>query len=213
MPPTSPTLYLVRHGETDFNAQKRLQGRRDIPLNATGRLQAAASGLCLHSVLADPSTLDFIASPLSRACETMEILRTRLGLPVKQYRTDERLMEIAFGEWEGLTWSEIEQAQPASYEARVADPLQFIPQGGENYPMVFERLGALLASLQRDTVLVAHAGILRSCLGLHAGVDAQLVPLIEIPQDQVLLIRGGEFTWLRASTALDGRGVDWGGLP
>lgn len=209
MPHTSPTLYLVRHGETDFNAQKRLQGRRDIPLNDTGRRQAAASGLCLHSLLADPAALDYVASPLGRACETMEIIRTRLGLPVQQYRTDERLLEIAFGEWEGLSWSEIERRQPELYEARVADPVNFIPAGGENYPMVFERLAALLASLQRDSVLVAHAGILRSCMALQAGVDQQLVPLIEIPQDQVLVLRGGEMTWLRASTALDGRGMEW----
>lgn len=209
MTPTSPTLYLIRHGETDFNAEKRLQGRRDIALNETGRQQAAASGLCLHSVLHAPATLDYIASPLSRARETMEIIRTRLGLPVQHYRTDERLAEIAFGEWEGLSWNEIERAQPALYEARVADPVNFVPAGGENYPMVFERLGALLATVQRDTVLVAHAGILRSCLALLAGIELQLVPLIEIPQDQVLMLRAGEYTWLRASTALDGRGIDW----
>ncbi|WP_213881546.1 histidine phosphatase family protein [Pseudomonas sp. dw_358] len=206
----TPTLYLVRHGETDYNAQNRLQGRRDIPLNATGRRQAAESGLCLHTFLARPDSLDFIASPLGRACETMEIIRIRLGLAAADYRTDQRLMEIAFGEWEGMTWDDIAQAQPTRYEARATDPVHFIPTGGENYPMVFERLGALLSSLECDTLLVAHAGILRSALALLAGVEREWVPLIEIPQDQVLVLRDGGFTWLRASSALDGRGVDWG---
>ncbi|WP_397452957.1 histidine phosphatase family protein [Pseudomonas sp. NA-150] len=198
------TLYLIRHGETDWNAQRRLQGRRDIPLNATGRLQAAASGLCLNWLHPAAAQLDFIASPLLRTRETLQIIRRHLGLEAQDYRTDERLMEIDFGEWEGLDWQQIAERDPLGFAARQTDPLNFTPAGGENYPQVFERVGSLLESLQRDTVLVAHAGVLRSCLALLAEVEPRSVPTLEIPQDQVLVIRAGSFAWMSASRALDG---------
>src|SRR5580704_5855964 len=77
-------LYFVRHGETDWNAERRLQGQRDIPLNALGRKQAARCGGLLRDLLAvsgaAPQQFAFTASPLSRARETMEILRTELGI-------------------------------------------------------------------------------------------------------------------------------------
>lgn len=128
-----------------------------------------------------------------------------MELAAQDFRTDDRLMEIDFGEWEGLGWKDIAERDPQRFEARQADPLNFIPPGGENYPMVFERVGALLDSLKRDTVLVAHAGVLRSCLALLANIDPQQVPALEIPQDRVLMIRSDEFAWMRATMALDGR--------
>jgi probable phosphoglycerate mutase len=200
---THRTLYLIRHGETDWNAKRLLQGRRDIPLNAVGHGQAAVSGTCLKWLLPDASNTDFIASPLGRTRQTMEIIRQRLGLDVADYRTDERLVEINFGEWEGLNWQQIAELQPERFAARQADPLNFIPTDGENYPHVFERVGSLLASLQRDTVLVAHAGVLRSCLTLLTDVRDHEVPLLEIPQDQVLMVRDGRFAWMRVSTVPD----------
>jgi len=203
--PAVPTLYLIRHGETDWNARRLLQGRRDIPLNAVGQGQAVVSGTCLKWLLPDATTVDFIASPLSRTRQTMEIIRQQLSLDAADYRTDERLVEINFGEWEGLDWQQIAERQPERYQARQADPLNFIPTDGENYPHVFERVGSLLNSLQRDTVLVAHAGVLRSCLALLTDVPDTEVPLLEIPQDQVLMIRGARFAWMRVSTAADGR--------
>lgn len=201
---TSPTLYLIRHGETDWNARRLLQGRRDIPLNGVGQGQAVVSGTCLKWLLPDASQTDFIASPLGRTRQTMEIVRQQLGLDAGNYRTDERLVEIHFGEWEGLDWQQIAERQPERFAARQADPLNFIPLGGENYPHVFERVGSLLDSLRRDTVLVAHAGVLRSCLTLLTQVPDVEVPLLEIPQDQVLMIRGGRFAWMQVSTAMDG---------
>jgi probable phosphoglycerate mutase len=203
--PAVPTLYLIRHGETDWNARRLLQGRRDIPLNAVGQGQAVVSGTCLKWLLPDATTVAFIASPLGRTRQTMEIIRQQLGLDAADYRTDERLVEINFGEWEGLDWQQIAERQPERYQARQADPLNFIPTDGENYPHVFERVGSLLNSLQRDTVLVAHAGVLRSCLALLTDVPDTEVPLLEIPQDQVLMIRGARFAWMRVSTAADGR--------
>ena len=88
---TVPTLYVVRHGETDWNAEARLQGHQDVPLNGLGRVQAEEAGARLRRAVADYRDLDYVASPLSRARETMERLRATLGLEPSAYRVDERL--------------------------------------------------------------------------------------------------------------------------
>src|ERR1044071_6727991 len=102
-----PRLYYIRHGETDWNVEWRLQGQRDIPINARGRIQARRCGEILRDLLArdavDPAQLDFVSSPLSRARETMELLRGAAGLDPNGYRQDAQLAEILFGQWEGFT--------------------------------------------------------------------------------------------------------------
>ncbi|WP_413601869.1 histidine phosphatase family protein [Curtobacterium sp. Curtsp57] len=94
-------LYLVRHGETDWNKQRRIQGSTDIPLNDTGRAQAAASA----SLLAHRSFDAVVASPLSRASETGSIIASRLALPAPT--TYPGLAERSYGEAEGLTDDEV----------------------------------------------------------------------------------------------------------
>src|SRR5437868_5015230 len=84
-------LYYVRHGETDWNRDQRYQGQRDIPLNATGRSQAVRNGRALAETLGkDAAVIDYVASPLLRARETMELMRAELGLPPRGYRSDRR---------------------------------------------------------------------------------------------------------------------------
>ena len=91
------TLYYIRHGETDWNRGQRYQGQRDIPLNATGRAQAKGNGQLLAAALGDRAAqFDYVASPLQRASETMQILRAEMGLDSRTYRTDDRLMEINY---------------------------------------------------------------------------------------------------------------------
>src|SRR5262245_42093583 len=100
-----PILYFVRHGETDWTRERRLQGQHDIPLNPLGRMQAQRCGALLKGLLAadglTPPDYDYVSSPLGRARETMEIMRGVMGLDPSAYRTDARLMEMSFGRWEG----------------------------------------------------------------------------------------------------------------
>ena len=120
-----PVLYYVRHGETDFNREGRLQGRRDTVLNAHGRQQAAECGVLLRNLFARdhmrPQDFKYVASPLKRARETMEIVRATLGLRPHDYEVDARLIEIAYGEWEGLTLQEIETQSASVLSARERD--------------------------------------------------------------------------------------------
>ncbi len=93
-----PTLYYIRHGETDWNVAGRLQGQRDIPLNARGREQASHCGDILRDLFAregrDAASLDYQSSPLLRARQSMELARAALGLAADGYRTDPALSEI-----------------------------------------------------------------------------------------------------------------------
>jgi broad specificity phosphatase PhoE len=165
-----PILYYIRHGETDFNAEQRLQGRRDTLLNARGRLQAKDSGDLLRDLFArDKRRADgfvYVSSPLQRARETMEILRPPLGLPPHPYQTDARLLEISYGEWEGLTLPEIEARMPGMLAERERDKWDFAPPGGESYRELTARIGEWCASLTHDTVVAAHGGGVRALMAL-----------------------------------------------
>src|ERR1700738_5113405 len=107
-----PTIYYIRHGETDWNAQGRLQGAQDVPLNDLGRRQAASAGGILADLFArdgrSEASLAFVASPLGRARPTMELVRGSLRLPPQQYAIDDRLREIGYGHWEGSTLAEMQ---------------------------------------------------------------------------------------------------------
>lgn len=165
-----PVIYHVRHGQTDWNVQSRLQGRRDIPLNAHGRQQAMRSGEILRDLLArhgrTATDCDYIASPLGRARETMELVRSRLELAPQPYRIETALTEISFGDWEGMTFEELETREPGAFAAREADKWWFLPPGGENYAEVAHRVWDWYGSLQNDTIVAAHGGTARALMAL-----------------------------------------------
>jgi probable phosphoglycerate mutase len=190
-------LYYVRHGETEWNLAKRYQGQRDVPLNATGRTQAARNGGVLAQTLAgDAATFDYVASPLARARETMEIVRGELGLVPEDYRTDDRLKEIHYGHWEGLLWDDLSRIDPAGVAARAADAWQWQPDGGESLQALSSRVESWLTEISRDSVVVAHGGVSRVLRGLALGLPTAEILALPVPQDQVLVIQAGRMRWL-----------------
>jgi broad specificity phosphatase PhoE len=191
------SLYFVRHGETDWNFAKRYQGQRDIPLNATGRAQAARNGRVLAETLgASADAFDYVASPLARARETMEIVRRELALTPHNYGTDDRLKEIHYGHWEGLLWEDLPELDPAGLAARAADPWVWQPVGGESFQALSRRIEGWLADLTHDSVIVAHGGVSRVLRGLVLGLPTAEIPFLPVPQDQVLVLEAGSMRWL-----------------
>ena len=186
-------LYYVRHGLTDWNVAGRLQGHRDIPLNQTGRAQAVRCGEILRDLFARDGGaaggFDYVSSPLSRARDTMEIMRATLGLAPTGYGIEPRLAEIGFGEWEGLTYDEVMLWDADIVARREADKWEFVPPGGENYRQVALRVGAWYATLARDTVVCAHGGTGRALIALlgiapleqavHEPIDQSVVYVLE----------------------------------
>lgn len=190
MLPQGVTLYFIRHGETDWNREQRYQGQTDIPINDRGRAQAERNGLVLRDLVGGGAhAIDFVASPLSRATETMQIVRGGLGLAPEPFRRDQRLIESNFGHWEGQLWSELPRIDPDGFEARKADTWNWTPIGGENYTMVEARVRAWVASIERTTVAVSHGNISRSLRGLLLNLDKSAVPKLEVPQDKILRLQ------------------------
>src|SRR5437016_14465887 len=128
-----PIIYYIRHGLTDGNAAGRLQGRHDTPLNVEGRLQAAHCGNILADLFArercEPQAYDYVSSPLLRARDTMEVVRATLGLDPAGYCVEERLAEISFGEWEGLTYEDVLARDPDIVARREGNKWNFLPPG------------------------------------------------------------------------------------
>lgn len=113
--------------------------------------------------------LDYVSSPLVRARETMELMRATLGLAPAGYRTDDRLAEIAFGEWEGLTYDEVMARDSDVVARRESDKWGFLPPGGESYAQVTARMRAWHQSLTKDAVVAAHGGTARALVA-HLGI-------------------------------------------
>lgn len=190
------TLYIVRHGETDWNRDRRYQGQRDIPLNAVGRAQAQRNGEALRTVMPAIAAVDFVASPLGRARETMEIMRTALGLPPEAYDIDERLRELSYGSWEGQLQADLPKLDPEGWGTRKRDPYRWRPSGGESYADLMVRTVDWLSGITGDTLVAAHGGVVRTLQAHVCGLDPERVPILEAPQDKVLLLRDGAMRWL-----------------
>jgi probable phosphoglycerate mutase len=163
-----PTIYYIRHGETEWNADGRLQGAQDIPLNDLGRKQAACAGGILADLFArdgrNEQSLAFIASPLGRARLTMELVRDALNLPPDDYAVDDRLREIGYGQWEGSTLAQMQAEDPDVFARRQVDKWTVSPPGGETYAAVQARMMDWYKQITADTVAVAHGGTARALM-------------------------------------------------
>jgi broad specificity phosphatase PhoE len=193
-----PVLYFMRHGETDFNAAHRLQGQYQTSLNARGRQQAEIGGDLLRDLFErdrlQASDLSYVSSPLNRARETMEIVRRRLSLDPQVYETDDRLMEISYGAWEGLTLPEVEAHEPGVLERRDREKWDFAPPGGESYRDVGKRVADWYATVGRDAVVVAHGGVARVLMANFHILPEEEATHAEIAQGVVYVFSGGSVT-------------------
>jgi probable phosphoglycerate mutase len=194
----APTIYYMRHGETDWNVEGRLQGGVDTPLNELGLTQAAHAGRVLADLFArqglDASSLAFVASPLRRARVTMDIVRAELKLPPGGYALDDRLREIGYGHWEGSTLAQVRVSHPELYASRELDKWTSLPPGGESYASVQLRMRGWYDSLKADTVAVAHGGTARAlmvALGIETPAGASD---LYIEQGVVYLFSNGGVT-------------------
>jgi broad specificity phosphatase PhoE len=199
MAASRPTVYYIRHGETDWNVERRLQGHQDIPLNARGRDQAAHCGEVLRDLFAkqsiDAAALDYVSSPLGRARQTMELMRPALGLAPDGYRIEPRLIEICFGEWEGFTIAQLRNHDPDRIAQREHDKWHFVaPGGGESYEAVGARMRAWYDGLARDTVVTAHGGTARGLMASLGIAKPAAAPLIDIAQGVVYVFEGERLT-------------------
>jgi len=166
-------LFLLRHGQTDWTAARRLQGRSDIPLNAAGRSKVETWQLPERAVHGQ-----WMSSPLARAIETAEILR-RCYRPSGDLLIEPRLAEMSFGEWEGQTLAELRSIHGPMMAEREGRGLDFRAPGGESPRDVQNRLRSLLKELyaeSRDVLAITHKGVIRALYTLASGWDMRGKP-------------------------------------
>lgn len=156
----NPTLLcLIRHGETAWNAERRIQGQLDIPLNATGAIQARATAAALAAERFDAA----FCSDLSRAHDTARAVADTLGLDLTP---DPQLRERHYGLFQGLTYAEAEQRHPQDFARHSArDPDYAFPDGGESLAAFALRVEAVLARIAAlhagaRVLVVTHGGVL-----------------------------------------------------
>ena len=184
-----PQLFFARHGETSWNLERRYQGSRDIPLNETGQAQADAIGPLLVKMLADnnvdPYAVDWFASPLSRASETMDRMRKAFDIDLPAVQYDDRLREISFGVMEGKLHADIPPDSGVKVGKRDAQYWYFRPPEGESYQDVADRLRVFGKQLTRTTIIVAHGGILRAVRHMLGDATAEAAINWPVPQGAI----------------------------
>lgn len=190
-PGESPDLYLIRHGQTDWNLHGRFQGDSDIALNDRGKAQAEALSQSMCELVTagrlPTHKLQVFASPLLRARQTAGIITQGLAYPPDDIVFEPGLKELSFGRWEGLTTMEVKTKFPAERRRRNADRWNFRPQNGESFAARVPSLLAFLESLHSPTVIVTHTGIIRLCLILLGARDREKALVEEISQDKIYL--------------------------
>ena len=196
-------LFVIRHGQTDWNLQKRLQGRKDIPLNETGRKQANVNGAILQHLLAreaiSPESVAIKASPLVRAMQTAQIVCHEAHLSGKILPVD-GLKEQSYGLLEGMTHDEIREKYPHCWYMRLHDPLSYTPPEGEPGSLFQARIGAVINACTQTTLLVGHFGLLRTLIalcqtqGIHTDLNFETLTgnqnVVYVVRDGVLTLHG-----------------------
>jgi len=188
------TLFVARHGQTDWNLERRWQGHADPPLNATGREQAGRLG----DSLADRGIEVVVSSDLRRAVETAELAGTRLGLAVE---LDARLREVDVGEWSGLTSAEVEARYPEGYRRRREGRTGWAE--GEDLGAMAERVVSALHDLGavypgRRVLVVTHGGPIRAALAA-CGLDTGSEPAVRNGDVDEISVRDGRMRWMHST--------------
>ncbi len=182
-------VLLIRHGETDFNRERRLQGVMEIPLNERGRDQAASVARYLQGLSIDA----LYTSPILRAQETAEIIGNLIGLPP---RSDERLREIEFGIFEGLTFAEVERRFPAAHRNWTTGYLAYRAPQGESRRDVQRRMRAAWDDLtakssHKSIALVTHG----SAIAIFLGSMYATLPGTSIKNTSITTLKRQEDIW------------------
>lgn len=188
------TIFLVRHGETEWNRARRYQGWGDSPLTELGVAQAEAIGRRLRAV---PEAIDaeIVASPIGRARRTAEIIAGCLGR-IETPRLDERLREISLGSWDGLDRREVRRRMGARF---VEYEWYFATPDGESYEQFAGRIAAWLAEAgDGPLIVVCHGVVTRVLRGLYAGLPRDTALRLPVPQDRIYRLEGGRIEEIAA---------------
>lgn len=168
--PDYPEIFVLRHGQTEWNREGRHQGRLDSPLTERGRAQARQQGEILTVALAGRDDFAAFTSPQGRAFDTAQLALASMAVTAT---VDPQLCEISFGDWEGLKTEDIAARWPEHCKSAAQDPFawHFLAVRGESFAQICDRAGAFLTALDRPSIIVTHGITSRILRGLWLGGD------------------------------------------
>ena len=189
----SRTIYLLRHGQTEFNRERRMQGHCDSPLTGEGIAQARSMGATLGEILHDPKEWQVLVSPLARARQTAQLVMDELGLSSKQLHIEPRLIEVAFGEWE---MQRVEDVFAQFPELANQPDWYFQAPASEPFADVVKRLEQWLSdpALPPKIIVVAHGLLGRILRGIYANLSPEALWQQDMPQDAFFRLQDGNLT-------------------
>ena len=193
-------IYLLRHGQTEWNRDNRLQGQGNSELTELGCAQAEQLAELLAREIAEPERFRLISSPLKRARETAESIARKLALPIEY---DARLAEVALGEWEGRLHDEVLRENASLLAGSTPYDWYFRAPGGETFEAMMSRVsGWMRESGKQNLIAVCHGMSGRFVRGLYANLDRETMLLLPVPQDGFYLLDGGRITFVSATKEL-----------
>jgi probable phosphoglycerate mutase len=184
-------ILLVRHGQTLFNAEGRLQGRLDSPLCDAGVRHAQSQGALIRSLIEnDAGNYTVVSSPLGRAKTTAEIICRAAEL--RELVVDDRLAEVSLGEWDGLTGPEIDARWPGTRQSSVRLSWAAGCPGAETYQEALQRASEWLRTYSEQPVVAVSHGVTGSLIrGLYAGLSKDELLRLPVPHDVVFALTNG----------------------
>ncbi len=187
------TIYLVRHGETEWNRAGRMQGWRDSPLTALGEDQARGVGRVLRTLVPEPERCAMVVSPLGRTARTAALIADAMGIDADRFVAEPLVREIGWGDWEGLTHDEIAATDLDRWKRFQADRWGLAPPAGESYGALSERARRWLATVEalETVLLVSHGAFGRVLRGRHLRLGPDDTMALPIPQDAVFRLSQG----------------------
>ena len=201
-------FFFVRHGQTEWNAIRRMQGQWNSDLSDLGKRQANENGALLNTLGIEA----MVASPLDRTRQTADIIDQHLNIG---YSTDDRLKEWHCGDWSGELWADLPNKWPEEFASWQADQFNYRPPAAENYPDMIQRATLFLSEFVMNgfnkTAIVSHGVIGRAMIGTLLSLSPEEMLAFAQPNDTIISVSGTEGAY-RAQHFIEGKGfVD--GLP
>jgi len=189
-----PTIYLIRHGETEWNLEGRYQGQKNSPLTQKGREQARVNALKLKKEIKNFDEVKIFSSPLGRAKDSAFIICDELNIERDRIIFDERIKEFDYGIFEGELKSFCQTTYAKEFNARESDKWSYQIEGGDSYEIVTKRLKLWLNEVKDEPVIImiAHEMINRALRGLYLNLEHNKTLKLRQPNDLVLLLQGDE---------------------
>ncbi|MBI1250795.1 MAG: histidine phosphatase family protein [Alphaproteobacteria bacterium] len=190
------SLFLVRHGETEWNSAGRYQGAKDSPLTARGRAQAQSAGKALAAWIKPETPVRAYVSPLGRARETASLIAQHAPLTI---HIEPRIAEVSLGCWDGLSMDEIDAEYPNALTGAGPHDWYFRSPDGETFDTALARVSDWLHAARTPAIVITHGLTSRLIRGAYEKLSASKMLLLPVPQNGFYQLANGRSEFIESA--------------